>query len=103
MYLRVIWLDQNGSNNFVFGDKAFNRSQVLNAPGIIYAIAQGANALELDFAVLRQRFITCGQREVAAISPLKPDVTHEAAWAGFEADLKTAVDSGTRWRKPKGA
>ena len=102
MYLRVIWLDQNGSNNFGFGDKAFNR-QVLNAPGIIHAIAQGANALELDFTVLRERFITCGQREVAAISPLKPVVTHDGAWTGFEADLKTAVDSGTRWRKPKGA
>jgi hypothetical protein len=110
MYLRVAWLDQNGPGNVGLTDgkpfggiPAFDRAHVLVAPGIVGAIAQGANSLGIDFPALRERFITCGQREIAAIAPLQPIITHEMAWAGFETDLKAAVDSGTRWRKPKGA
>jgi hypothetical protein len=106
MYLRVAWLDQNGPNNVPLFDgkpsgKAFDSSQVFIAPGIVHAIAQGANSLELDFATLRERFVTCGQREIAAISPLKAVIAHEEAWALLEAYLKIAIESGARWRKPK--
>lgn len=110
MYLRVAWLDQNGPGNVGLMDgkpfggiPPFDKSHVFVAPGIIGAIAQGANSLSVDFPALRERFLVCGEREAAAIAPLKPIVTHEAAWKGFAADLEAAVNSGTRWRKPKGA
>jgi hypothetical protein len=110
MYLRVTWLDQNGPCNVGLIDgkpfeatPAFDRSQVLVAPGIIRAIAQGANSLGLDFRELRERFLDCGEREVAAVAPLKPVITHDAAWEGIAVELEAVVTSGTRWSKPKGA
>ena len=108
MYLRVAWLDQNGSTNvLLYNDKpygnepSFDLTDVIVAPAIVEAIARGTNSLELNFAALRERFMTCGQREVEAISPLKAVITHETAWTGLEADLAAALQRRTKWRKPK--
>jgi hypothetical protein len=85
MYLRVAWLDQNGSNNApLFDGKPSGKPSTVrrfHCPGIVHAIAQGANSLKVDFATLRKRFMTCCQREIAAISSLKVVIAHEAAWA----------------------
>ena len=41
------------------------------------------------------------QGEIAAISPLRVVVAQEAAWAGLEADLERAINSGNAVAKPK--
>ena len=80
--------------------RAYQRQETELVANGFKAIAQGANSLELDFIAMRE-LISCGQRELEAISPLKSIIAHQTAWSRIQEDIKTAVDSGTKWRKPR--
>jgi tetratricopeptide (TPR) repeat protein len=108
MYLRVAWLDQQGPSNVgLFNGQpmadwpAFQRSYILNAPGIISAIAAAANSLGVQLDTLQSRFDAGGALEIAALAPLRPITTSQDAWRCIEAEISTALADGGKWRAPK--
>jgi hypothetical protein len=110
MFLRVAWLDQQEPNNVgtmngvpIKGDPAFRKTDVFIAPGIISEIGAAANTLGHDLANVRQRFITCGDREITALRPLHPPVSHAKAWSAQDAVIAEAIANRSKWRKPKSA
>ena len=100
-YLRVLWLDQQGCQNAHEKELAFSDHEKMLAPGIVKAVAQAANVLEIDLIELGDLFERAAKKEREIFKSYNLRTSEKAIWNIISSPIEEIKITGTKWRPKK--